>query len=89
MRVPVQIVVGAADPIATPKDNADYIRAHIRGAKETVLPNVVHYTFLDTCTAAGKEKLGVLCADPQGVDREAVHQQVDDMAVQFFDRALR
>lgn len=89
MRVPVQIVVGAADPIATPKDNADYIRAHIRGAKETVLPNVVHYTFLDTCTAAGKEKLGVLCADPAGVDRDAVHQQVDDMAVQFFDRALR
>jgi predicted dienelactone hydrolase len=89
MRVPVQIVVGAADPIATPKDNADYIRAHIRGAKETVLPNVVHYTFLDTCTAAGKEKLGVLCADPPGVDRDAVHHQVDEMAVQFFDRALR
>ena len=48
MRVPVEIVVGAADPIATPRDNADFIRAHIRGAKETVLPNVVHYTFLDT-----------------------------------------
>lgn len=89
MRLPVDIVVGSADPIAPPKDNADYIRAHIRGAKETVLPNVVHYTFLDTCTAAGKEKLGVFCADPQGVDRDAVHQQVDEMAVQFFDRALR
>ena len=71
--VPVQIVVGSADPIATPKDNADYIRAHIRGAKETVLPNVAHYTFLDTCTAAGKQKLGVFCEDPAGVDREAVH----------------
>jgi predicted dienelactone hydrolase len=89
MRVPVDIVVGAADPIAPPRDNADYIRAHIRGAKETVLPNAAHYTFLDTCTAAGKEKLGVLCADPPGVDRDAVHQQVDEMAVQFFDRALR
>ena len=89
MRVPVEIVVGAADPIASPKDNADYIRAHIRGAKETVLPHVVHYTFLDTCTPAGKEKLGDFCADPPGVDRDAVHQQVDEMAVQFFDRALR
>jgi predicted dienelactone hydrolase len=89
IRVPVQIVVGAADPIATPRDNADYIRAHIREAKETVLPNVAHYTFLDTCTAEGKQKLGVFCADPPAVDREAVHAQVDEMAVKFFDRELR
>ena len=89
MRVPVDIVVGAADPIATPKDNADLIRSQIRGAKETVLPNVAHYTFLDTCTAAGKQQLGVFCEDPPGVDREAVHTQVEEMAVGFFDRALR
>ncbi|HZQ44768.1 MAG TPA: hypothetical protein VFA99_16050 [Acidobacteriaceae bacterium] len=89
MRVPVEIIVGSADPIATPKDNADYIRAHIRGAKETVLPNVVHYTFLDTCTAEGKQKLGVFCEDPPNVDREAVHTQVDEMAVDFFNRALQ
>jgi predicted dienelactone hydrolase len=89
MRVPVEIVVGSADPIATPKDNADYIRAHIRGARERVLPNVAHYTFLDTCTAAGKQQLGVFCEDPPNVDREAVHAQVDEMAVQFFERALR
>lgn len=89
MRLPVDIIVGSADPIAQPKDNADFIRAHIRGAKETVLPNVAHYTFLDACTAAGKQRLSVFCTDPQGVDRNAVHQQVGDMAVQFFDRALR
>lgn len=89
MRVPVDIVVGSADPIAPPKDNADYIRAHIRGARETVLPDVAHYTFLDTCTAAGKQQLGVYCADPAGVDREAVHQRVDEMAVQFFAHELR
>jgi predicted dienelactone hydrolase len=89
IRVPVEIVAGAADPILPPKDNADLARAHIRGAKETVLPNVVHYTFLDTCTAEGKKKLGVLCEDPAGVDREAVHTQVDEMAVGFFERQLR
>jgi predicted dienelactone hydrolase len=88
MRLPVEIVVGSADPIATPKDNADYVRSHIRGAKENVLPNVAHYTFLDTCTTAGKQQLGVFCEDPPSVDREAVHTQVDEMAVQFFDRAL-
>lgn len=89
MRLPVEIVVGAADPMAPPKDNADLIRSHIRGAKETVLPDVAHYTFLDTCTAEGKQKLGVFCQDPPAVDREAVHARVDEMAVQFFDRALR
>jgi predicted dienelactone hydrolase len=41
------------------------------------------------CTAEGKQKLGAFCEDPPGVDREAVHAQVDEMAVQFFDRALR
>jgi predicted dienelactone hydrolase len=89
MKVPVLIVVGSADPIATPKDNADLIRAHDRRAKETVLPNVAHYTFLDTCTAAGKQQLRVFCDDPPGVDREAVHAQVDEMAVGFFDHELR
>jgi predicted dienelactone hydrolase len=89
MRLPVEIVVGSADPIAPPKENADYLRSYIRGARETVLPNVVHYTFLDTCTVDGKTKLGVYCADNAGVDRAAVHEQVDAMAIKFFDHALK
>jgi predicted dienelactone hydrolase len=89
MKVPVFIVVGSADPIATPKDNADLIRSHMHRARENVLPNVAHYTFLDTCTAEGKKQLNVFCEDPPGVDREAVHAEVDEMAVDFFDRELR
>jgi predicted dienelactone hydrolase len=89
MRVPVEIVVGSADPIAPPKENADYIRANIRGARETVLPGAAHYTFLDVCTADGKRTLGVYCDDPAGVDREAVHRQASELAVSFFNRALQ
>ncbi|HVG27428.1 MAG TPA: hypothetical protein VM865_07465 [Acidobacteriaceae bacterium] len=89
MRLPVEIVAGSADPIATPRENADYVRSNIRGAHETVLPGVAHYTFLDTCTAAGKAHLGVLCEDPAGVDRDAVHAQVAAEAVKFFVRALK
>jgi len=89
MKVPVFIVAGAADPIAPPKENADLIRSHDHRARETVLPNVAHYTFLDTCAAAGKKQLDVFCTDPPGVDREAVHTEVGDMAVNFFDRELR
>jgi predicted dienelactone hydrolase len=87
IRIPVGIVVGNADPN---RDNADWIRSNIRSAQETVLPGgVAHYTFLDTCTAAGKSTLGVYCADAPGVDRDAVHAQVATTAITFFTRAMR
>ena len=89
IRLPVEIVVGSGDPIAPPKDNADLLRQHIRGAHETVLPGVAHYTFLDTCTPAGRQTAAQFCEDPPGIDRAVIHQQVDALAVQFFNRALR
>lgn len=89
MRLPVEVVVGSADPIAPPAQSADLIRAHVRGARETVIPGVAHYTFLDTCTAAGRQTLHPFCDDPPGIDRQAIHTQVGESAVQFFDRALR
>ena len=90
IRQPVEIVVGGADPIAPAGENASYIRANIRGARETVLPGgVAHYTFLDTCAAAGKKQLGVYCEDAASVDRDKVHEQVAAQAVGFFEAALR
>lgn len=90
IRIPVEVVVGAADPIAPAANNADYLRANIHNARETVLPGqVAHYTFLDTCTAAGKSQLPVYCTDAGGVDRDAVHAQIAEMAVTFFTRGLR
>jgi predicted dienelactone hydrolase len=90
IRVPVEIVVGGADPIAPAEENADYLRANIRGAREEVLPGgVAHYTFLDTCTAAGKQAVGVYCSDLAGVDRDKVHDDVAEEAVSFFVHALK
>jgi predicted dienelactone hydrolase len=90
IRVPTYVVVGAADPIAPAHDNADYIRSNIHGAQETVLPGgVAHYTFLDTCTAAGKAAYTTYCADRPGIDRDAVHAQVAALAVTFLNRSLR
>jgi hypothetical protein len=63
------------------------VRSNIRGARETVLPHVTHYTFLDACTAAGVDKLPRYCAD--SAQRDAVHAQVAEMAVGFFYRALK
>ena len=55
----------------------------------TILPGGVgHYTFLDVGTDAGKKKLPQFFVDNPGVDREAVHKQVAEMAAGFFDREL-
>jgi len=89
IKTPVAIVVGSADRIAVARDNADYVRAYVRGAREAVLPGVRHYTFLDSCTAEAKAKLGVYCADNEGVNRDAIHAEVAAEAVTFFDRALQ
>jgi predicted dienelactone hydrolase len=90
IHLPMEIVVGNADPIAPANENATYVRSNIRGARETILPGgVAHYTFLDTCTAAGKKQLGVYCEDAAGVDRDKVHQQVAAEAVRFFMTVFR
>lgn len=90
VHVPVEVVVGASDTFAPAAGNADWIRANVRGAREVVLPApVAHYTFLGECTATGREKLGPLCLDAPGVEREAVHAQVGGLAVEFFGRSLK
>ena len=87
--IPVEIVAGAADPIAPPTENAQFFATNIKGAKLTILPGgVAHYTFLDVGTAAGKKQLPQFFVDNPGVDREAVHKQVAEMAAEFFDKEL-
>jgi predicted dienelactone hydrolase len=85
VRIPVAMVVGAADPIAPAAANAAKFKKLMPQSELTILPGEVsHYTFLDTCTDAGKAKLGVYCADAKGVDRDRVHTTVANMAVIFF-----
>jgi predicted dienelactone hydrolase len=87
--IPIEIVAGDADKIAPPADNAQYFAANIKDAKLTILPGGVgHYTFLDVGTDAGKKQLPQLFVDNPGVDREAVHKQVAEMAADFFDQQL-
>jgi predicted dienelactone hydrolase len=88
--IPVEIVVGAADPIAPAPDNARYLARHIPGAKLVILPGgVAHYTFLDVCSPAGRRTLPTLCVDSPGVDRAAIHREVAAMAAGFFRAKLR
>jgi predicted dienelactone hydrolase len=87
--IPVSIVAGGADPNAPVADNAQVFAANIKGAQLTILPGGVgHYTFLDVGTDEGKKKMPQFFVDNPGVDREAVHQQVAEMAADFFDKEL-
>jgi predicted dienelactone hydrolase len=87
--IPVEIVAGAADPLAPPAENAQFFAANIKDAKLMILPGGVgHYTFLDVGTEAGKKQLPQLFVDNPGVDREAVHKEVAEMAADFFQKQL-
>jgi len=88
--IPVQIVVGASDPIAVPKDNALVLAHSIPGAKLSIFPGGVgHYTFLDTGTESGKEQRPDFFVDKTAVNRDAVHARTARKAVAFFDSALK
>ncbi len=89
LRLSVGLVAGAADTVAPAATSADFLRANVRGARESTLPGVGHYDFLDTCTAAGKTLAPQYCTDPPGVDRNAVHAQAAALGIQFFARAFR
>ena len=74
--IPVEIVAGAADPIAPRQKRAILRREHQSGQTHNLPGGVAHYTFLDVGTEAGKKQLPQLFVDNPGVDREAMHRQV-------------
>lgn len=86
--IPVEIVVGEADAIAPPAENAQVIATAIPRTQLRMLPGVGHYTLLSVCGPAGVERMRALCADAPGVDRAAVHATVAAEAVRFFERRL-
>jgi predicted dienelactone hydrolase len=87
--IPVAMVAGDGDKILPPDDNAKVFAANIKGSQLTILPGRVgHYTFLDVGTDLGKQKLPQFFVDEPGVDREAIHKQVSEMAADFFDKEL-
>ena len=85
MRVPVAIILGDADPIATPATNGLVAARLIPHAELKVLPGVGHYDWLATCTPAGAAALDI-CADKQPQD--ATHAAAITMALALFARTL-
>lgn len=89
IKVPVRIVVGAADDQAIPEFNAQVYAANIAGSSLLILPVVTHYAFLAECNMLGKLAARQVCIDPAGFERTDIHRQVAADARKFFEDKLR
>jgi len=93
IQIPVYIVAGRADDITPPVTNAERFANLIPTSTLIILPGMVgHATFGSLCTPAGvadKDWGSWVCRDEEGVDRALVHDQVEQLALQFFDSSLK
>ena len=85
MHVPVGIILGDADRVATPATNGEVAAATIPGARIAVRPRVGHYDFLAQCTSAGDKEVPIC---PTSVPRTQTHKAALDGALALFDDAF-
>ncbi|MFM0204849.1 peptidase [Paraburkholderia fungorum] len=86
--IPVSLVAGEADVTAPVATNIHRIAGLLPKARVTMVPGASHYTFLDTCLPEVVERLAGICKDNPGVDRDAIHAQTAQRAVDFFAATL-
>jgi predicted dienelactone hydrolase len=88
--VPAYITVGAGDTQTPPAENAEFAAKYIPHAELVVIPGAVdHEIFVNECDDEGKNDFPEACKDAPGIDRAAIHEQVGNAAVKFFDAALK
>ncbi|MBU7438325.1 alpha/beta hydrolase family protein [Paraburkholderia fungorum] len=86
--IPVSLLAGEADVTAPLDTNIHRIAGLLPKASVTMVPGASHYTFLDTCLPGVMDRLATICKDNPGVDRDAVHAQTAQRAIDFFAAAL-
>jgi len=87
LEIPVSVVVGEADSIASPATNSRVIAEANGKVRLQALPSVGHYDFLADCTALGRERVGPPCEVV--ADKGPTHQAAIRQATELFDSALR
>jgi predicted dienelactone hydrolase len=87
--IPVAIVAGLNDRHVPVASNAEALARLIPSSQLTLVPDASHYTFLATCTEAGRSAQPALCSDTMGLDRDSIHQRTTELTVRFFDDTLR
>ena len=89
--IPMQIInLGAADTIPAGVD-AQIAARTISGAEYVVIDDATHFSFLARCKPRGAKILAnegepdLLCHDAGGRDRAAIHAELRDVIVAFWD----
>ncbi len=86
---PVFLYYGQDDPVLPPQYNVLHIAPLIKTlAGIKMIPKAGHYVFLAPCSRDLARHNGDICKDPPGVDRVAVHRQINAAALSFFRRTL-
>jgi predicted dienelactone hydrolase len=86
---PVFLYYAQDDHVLIPRYNALHIAPLIRTlAGIRMVPKADHYVFLSPCSRELAADDPDICRDPAGVDRVAVHRQINAAALAFFRKAL-
>jgi len=88
--VPLYIVVGEKDEVLPIEQNGTFISKNVRQNTLKILPGKVgHSIFLNCPTELGRKRLSKeIIEDEPSVDRDALHQDVSKMAVDFFSSEM-
>lgn len=87
--IPLRLYQAADDHVLMNAWNAEHVMALLPRAPEHATVPGGHYVFLAPCSPELTASMPKLCVDPPGVDRPAVHAQINREILDFFNRTLR
>jgi hypothetical protein len=77
------------DEVLLPRFNVLHIAPHIKTlAGIRMIPDAGHYVFLAPCSRELARGNADICEDPPGVDRVAVHRQINAAALAYYRKTL-
>jgi predicted dienelactone hydrolase len=86
---PVFLYYGQDDPVLLPEENVLHIAPLIKTLVGIeMIPKAGHYVFLSPCPSELAKDAPGICKDPPGVNRAAVHRQINARALAFFRKTL-
>jgi len=89
VEVPVRLYRPTADEILAHPWNAERVAQMLpRPPEYQLIEGAGHYVFLAPCPALLAFRIPEICKDPRGIDRAAVHAQLNAEMIDFFRRTL-
>jgi predicted dienelactone hydrolase len=89
VRVPVQLWASELGGAGVTMAHTQAIKAGLAQAPEWhMAKGAGHFVFLAPCPEALRQELEEICEDPKGVDRSAVHTEMNKAVVAFFQKHL-